>query len=95
LPRPFRTPGVPIVPILSAVASFALMASLSGETWLRLIVWMMLGLVIYFGYSRRLERRSQNSERSPENEERGQNEELRAKNEELRRKNEERIKTKA
>ena len=53
LERPFRTPWVPTVPILSALTSFALMASLSGDTWRRLIVWMAVGLVIYFGYSRR------------------------------------------
>ena len=56
LPRPFRTPGVPLVPILSAITSFALMASLSGDTWQRLFVWMAIGLVIYFGYSRRVRR---------------------------------------
>ncbi len=37
LERPFRTPGVPWLPALSAVASFALMAGLSGETWIRLV----------------------------------------------------------
>jgi APA family basic amino acid/polyamine antiporter len=61
LPRPFRTPGVPLVPILSAITSFALMASLSGDTWQRLMVWMAIGLVVYFGYSRRnSELRTQN-----------------------------------
>jgi APA family basic amino acid/polyamine antiporter len=53
LPRPFRTPGVPWVPALSALASFALMAGLSGATWRRLIVWMALGLLIYFAYGYR------------------------------------------
>ena len=53
LERPFRTPGVPWLPALSAVASFALMASLSGETWIRLVIWMAIGLVLYFGYGYR------------------------------------------
>jgi len=52
LERPFRTPGVPWIPALSAVASFILMAGLSGETWIRLVVWMAIGLVLYavYGY---------------------------------------------
>jgi APA family basic amino acid/polyamine antiporter len=50
LDRPFRTPLVPLVPILSAVVSFALMASLPRETWERLIIWMVLGIVVYFLY---------------------------------------------
>jgi APA family basic amino acid/polyamine antiporter len=50
LERPFRTPGVPFVPALSALVSLGLMAGLPGETWIRLIVWMAIGLVIYFGY---------------------------------------------
>jgi basic amino acid/polyamine antiporter, APA family len=50
LERPFRTPFVPFVPVLSALVSLGLMAGLPGETWLRLIVWMVIGLAIYFGY---------------------------------------------
>ncbi len=50
---PFRTPWVPVVPILSAVVALALMASLPGATWLRLIVWMAIGIAIYFGYGYR------------------------------------------
>jgi APA family basic amino acid/polyamine antiporter len=46
----FRTPAVPLVPILSALVSFALMYGLSTETWLRLVIWMVIGLVIYFAY---------------------------------------------
>jgi APA family basic amino acid/polyamine antiporter len=52
LERPFRTPGVPWLPALSAIASFILMAGLSGETWIRLVVWMAIGLALYavYGY---------------------------------------------
>ena len=53
LHRPFRTPGVPWLPAISAVASFALMASLSADTWIRLIIWMALGLGLYFAYGYR------------------------------------------
>jgi APA family basic amino acid/polyamine antiporter len=53
LERPFKTPFVPVVPILSALVSFALMAGLPMETWLRLIIWMVIGFVIYFGYGYR------------------------------------------
>ena len=52
LHRPFKTPLVPLVPILGIVISFALMASLPGDTWLRLIVWLAIGMAIYFGYGR-------------------------------------------
>jgi APA family basic amino acid/polyamine antiporter len=53
LDRPFRMPGVPIVPALSAAASFALMASLSADTWIRLLIWMGIGLAVYFAYGYR------------------------------------------
>jgi APA family basic amino acid/polyamine antiporter len=50
LERPFRTPFVPAVPILAALVSLALMASLPRETWERLIIWMVIGIVLYFSY---------------------------------------------
>jgi len=56
IPRPFRTPFVPLVPILGAVICFAQMAALSGATWLRLIVWMAIGFVIYLFYGIRKSR---------------------------------------
>jgi APA family basic amino acid/polyamine antiporter len=52
LPRPFRTPFVPALPIASAVVSTALMAALPASTWERLMIWMAIGLVIYFAYGR-------------------------------------------
>ncbi|WP_308820114.1 amino acid permease [Pseudonocardia alni] len=53
LPRAFRTPMVPFIPILAVLACFWLMLNLSIETWLRFIVWMVIGVIIYFTYSRR------------------------------------------
>jgi len=50
--RPFRTPLVPVVPILGVVFCTFLMASLPGVTWIRFFVWMMVGAVIYFSYGR-------------------------------------------
>lgn len=53
LARPFRTPWVPVVPIASAIISLALMASLPGATWVRLVIWMAIGVVLYFLYGSR------------------------------------------
>jgi APA family basic amino acid/polyamine antiporter len=53
LERPFRTPLVPLVPILGILACFGLMATLPGDTWLRLFVWLLIGFVIYFSYGRK------------------------------------------
>jgi APA family basic amino acid/polyamine antiporter len=50
LPRPFRTPGVPFIPVLGILSCFYLMAGLPKDTWIRLLGWMALGLVIYFAY---------------------------------------------
>jgi APA family basic amino acid/polyamine antiporter len=52
LPRPFKTPFVPVVPILGILVNFALMAGLGWTNWLRLFVWLILGLTVYVGYSR-------------------------------------------
>jgi len=51
LKRPFRTPLVPLIPILGASICLLQMYSLPFDTWLRLIVWMAIGMVIYFTYS--------------------------------------------
>jgi APA family basic amino acid/polyamine antiporter len=51
LHRPFKTPLYPFVPIMGMVTSLGLAVTLTGETWMRLIVWMAIGIVIYFFYS--------------------------------------------
>src|SRR5258705_12939366 len=53
LDRPFKTPWVPFVPIMGVVSCLGLMATLPADTWIRLIVWLLIGFVIYFGYSRK------------------------------------------
>jgi APA family basic amino acid/polyamine antiporter len=50
--RPFRCPLVPLVPILGIAFCLLLMFSLPAENWLRLIIWLLLGFVIYFSYGR-------------------------------------------
>jgi APA family basic amino acid/polyamine antiporter len=50
LKRPFRTPFVPVIPILGALICFVQMAALPLDTWLRLIIWMGIGFIIYFTY---------------------------------------------
>ena len=49
--RPFRTPLFPYVPILGILTSMGVMVTLPGDTWIRLIVWMAIGIAIYFLYS--------------------------------------------
>ncbi|MEY4942839.1 MAG: hypothetical protein RL254_1020 [Planctomycetota bacterium] len=51
--RPFRTPWVPLIPLLGIAFNLVLMYYLGWSNWIRLIVWMGLGLAIYFGYSRK------------------------------------------
>lgn len=53
LPRAFRCPGVPVIPVLAVLLCLFLMAFLQKETWIAFLVWMVLGLAVYFGYSRR------------------------------------------
>jgi APA family basic amino acid/polyamine antiporter len=52
LPRPYRTPLVPLVPILGILVCFAMMYFLDALTWIRLGVWLLIGFVVYFTYSR-------------------------------------------
>jgi len=53
LPRPFRTPFVPVVPILGIAICGYMMYGLPVDTWLRLLIWMAIGLAIYFVYGMR------------------------------------------
>ena len=55
-PRPFRTPLVPALPIASVLLSLWLMVTLAGATWVRFVVWMILGFFVYALYSRRRSR---------------------------------------
>jgi APA family basic amino acid/polyamine antiporter len=52
LPRAFRTPAAPVVAGLAVLLCVYLMLNLTGATWVRFLVWMGLGIVVYFGYSR-------------------------------------------
>ncbi len=52
LHRPFKAPWVPFTPIMAIFVSLLLMVSLSGETWLRLLIWLVVGLLVYYFYGR-------------------------------------------
>lgn len=53
LPRPFKTPWSPLIPVLGILSCGYLMLSLPWITWVRFLLWMALGLAVYFLYSRR------------------------------------------
>jgi basic amino acid/polyamine antiporter, APA family len=53
LPRAFRCPGVPVVPVLAVASCLFLMINLQPVTWIAFAVWLVIGLVTYFAYSRR------------------------------------------
>jgi APA family basic amino acid/polyamine antiporter len=52
LKRAFRCPGVPVVPAIAVVFCVALMSFLSAITWIAFLIWLVLGLLVYFGYAR-------------------------------------------
>jgi APA family basic amino acid/polyamine antiporter len=52
LPRPFKTPFVPLVPIVGVLVNIGLMLGLGAVTWIAFLIWMAVGLAIYFAYSR-------------------------------------------
>jgi APA family basic amino acid/polyamine antiporter len=52
LHRPFKAPWVPVTPILAIATSLLMMASLPPDTWIRLVLWLVIGLVVYWTYGR-------------------------------------------
>lgn len=70
LPRPFRVPFSPLLPILGILSCGYLMVNLPLVTWIRFVVWMMIGFIIYFSYSRfhsKLSRQSDNMQSDDQN----------------------------
>jgi APA family basic amino acid/polyamine antiporter len=53
LPRPFKTPLVPLIPILGIAFNVTMMYGLGWSNWARLFIWMAIGMFVYFGYSRK------------------------------------------
>ena len=53
LPRAFKVPWVPVLPIAAAVICFYLMLNLALETWIRFVIWLLIGFIVYFAYSRK------------------------------------------
>jgi APA family basic amino acid/polyamine antiporter len=53
VPRPFKVPFMPLVPLAGAGTCLYLMAQLPAVTWYRFLAWLVLGMAVYFGYSRR------------------------------------------
>jgi APA family basic amino acid/polyamine antiporter len=53
LPRPYRTPWVPVVPVLGVLVCFLMMSYLPANTWLIAVTWLVIGYAVYFGYARR------------------------------------------
>ena len=64
--RPFKTPFVPVVPILGILTCLVMMFSLPADTWLRLFIWLAIGFAIYFGYGKKHSKLRQEQELSKE-----------------------------
>jgi APA family basic amino acid/polyamine antiporter len=52
-PRPFKTPWVPLIPVMGILWNFSMMYSLGWDNWMRLLVWLGIGQVLFFWYGRR------------------------------------------
>jgi APA family basic amino acid/polyamine antiporter len=61
LPRAFKTPWVPFVPIMGILVCLYLMYALPLDTWIRLFVWMAVGFIVYFAYGRKNSKLNQSS----------------------------------
>ncbi|GAA2791623.1 amino acid permease [Crossiella cryophila] len=61
LPRSFRTPLMPVVPLLGLVLCVILIVGLGAKTWIAFLIWTAVGLVVYFGYGRRRSRLNQDA----------------------------------
>ncbi|GAA1864027.1 amino acid permease [Paeniglutamicibacter psychrophenolicus] len=59
LPRAFKVPWVPVLPIASVIVCFYLMLNLALETWIRFVIWLAIGFIVYFAYSRKHSRLNQ------------------------------------
>lgn len=53
LPRAFRVPWIPVIPIASVIVCFYLMLNLALETWIRFVIWLLISFIVYFAYSRK------------------------------------------
>ena len=51
--RPFRTPWVPLIPILGVIFNGYMMIKLGWVNWARLVIWLVIGLVVYFTYGQK------------------------------------------
>jgi APA family basic amino acid/polyamine antiporter len=66
IPRTFTLPFMPVIPVFGVLASFFLITQLHWETWLRFVIWLVIGLVIYFTYGRKHSVMNPNSPRNAE-----------------------------
>ncbi|WP_421938279.1 amino acid permease [Pedobacter sp.] len=64
--RPFKVPLVPLIPILGILTCVAMMVFLPWETWIRLAVWLLIGLAIYYGYGKKNSKLGIESSNKPE-----------------------------
>ena len=65
LPRAFRTPAVTVVAALAVLLCLYLMLNLTGGTWVRFGIWMLIGFVVYFAYSQRNSRLGSHGDQTP------------------------------